>query len=28
VGVVVFINRTGVELKKLNDRLFRESARF
>src|SRR6516162_872358 len=28
VGVVVFINRTGVELKKLNNRLFRESARF
>jgi CubicO group peptidase (beta-lactamase class C family) len=28
VGVVVFINRTDVELKRLNDRLFRESARF
>jgi CubicO group peptidase (beta-lactamase class C family) len=28
VGAVVFINRTDVELKKLNDRLFRESARF
>jgi CubicO group peptidase (beta-lactamase class C family) len=28
VGVIVFINRTDVELKKFNDRLFREAARF
>jgi hypothetical protein len=28
VGVIVFINRTDVELRKFNDRLFREAAPF
>jgi hypothetical protein len=28
VGAIVFINRSDIELTKVNDRLFEESARF